>query len=115
MIRAALVLFALTTVAHGQSNHAQHHATYQNWVNKSNKACCNDHDCGTLRDEDERTVGGVLSVRIEGQWCPVLPHHYLMRGNVPDASVSHVCVQKHSLPGQSTCDRLLCFQPKPGS
>lgn len=100
--------------AHAQTNHHQHHAFYQNWVNKHDKGCCNNQDCGELAQSDERTTGGVLSVRIEGQWCPVLPHHYLKRGNVPNASTSHICVQKYSLPGQSNCDRLLCYQPQPG-
>ncbi len=116
MIRAALALLLLTGAALAQHNHAQHHAFYQNWTNKQGMGCCNDQDCGELADADERIEGARLSVRIEGTWCPVLPQHYLKSGNVPNASVSHVCVQKQIVPGRgSPCDRLLCYQPKPGT
>lgn len=110
-----VVAFLITTAVQAQHNHAQHHASYQSWVNKQDKGCCDNRDCGELPDADERADGGVLAVKIEGQWCPVLPHHYLKRGNVPNASVSHVCVQKQVIPGdRSPCLRLLCYQPRPG-
>lgn len=110
-----LILLALLgTTALAQHNHAQHHPHYQSWENKQGVNCCNQMDCGALADADERTDGGILAVRVEGVWCPILPHHYLSRGNVPDASTSHVCVQKSWKPGVSACDRLLCYQPKPG-
>lgn len=114
MLRLALLL-ALTTAGQAQHNHAQHHDVYIGWINQAGRNCCNQMDCGELADADERTDNGILRVKIEGEWCLVLPHHYLKRGNVPNAAVSHVCVQKYSMPGQSNCDRLLCFQPRPGS
>lgn len=111
-----LAILMLMTTARAQHHHERHHANYQNWINKLDKGCCNNEDCGELADGNERTDGGVLAVRIEGEWCPVLPHHYLKQGNVPDASTSHVCVQKPSAAGPaSPCARLLCYQPKPGS
>jgi len=115
MTRAALALLLLTGAAWGQSNHDRHHVHYQGWFNKLDTNCCNDQDCGELGEDDERTDGGRLIVKIEGTWCPVLSHHYLKRGNVPNASVAHVCVNKTKLPGQTPCDRLLCYQPRPGT
>src|SRR5690349_2859013 len=110
---AALVLWPLGAIA--QHNHQQHHPVYQNWVNKHDKGCCNNQDCGELRDEDERANGEAVEVRIEGQWCPVQSWHYLKRGNAPDWSTSHICVQRHfGGTKTSACDRLLCYQPKPG-
>ena len=100
---------------HAQEHHERHHAYYQNWVNKQDKGCCNDQDCGELREEDERNTRDGVEVRIEGQWCPVQPFHYLKRGNAPNWTTSHVCVQKYpSPPNTSVCERLLCYQPKPG-
>ncbi len=112
---ATLALWPLGVLA--QHNHHQHHAFYQNWVNKQNRGCCNDQDCGELRAENERiTLAGTVEVRIEGEWCPVLSGHYLKKGNAPDWSTSHVCVQKQSvIGGVPVCQRLLCYQPKPGS
>jgi hypothetical protein len=96
-----------------QHNHAQHHAHYKSWVNKDGKGCCNNDDCGSLKESDERSSGGIIEVRIDGQWCAVQSRHYLKTGNAPDWTTSHVCVDKHPKPGQSMCDRLLCYQPKP--
>jgi len=101
--------------ARAQQHHHLHHSDYQGWINKKGEGCCNNQDCGELADKDERTSEGGLEVRVEGQWCPVLPHHYLMRGNVPNASTSHVCVwhpaARPDLP--HPCQRLLCYQPRP--
>lgn len=101
-----------------QENHALHHASYENWVNQQERGCCNDMDCGELRDDDERTSAGIVEVRVEGQWCPVKPWMYLKRGNAPNWSTSHVCVIRpyrgddadEPLP---PCQRLICYQPKP--
>jgi hypothetical protein len=97
--------------AQAQHNHQQHHATYQNWVNKLDKGCCNNQDCGELADENERmTRDG-----IEGEWCPVQAFHYLKHGNAPDWTTSHMCVHRnYSGAKTSACERLLCYQPKPG-
>lgn len=114
---AFLALIALTVVALAQDNHAQNHVTYQNWINQADKGCCNDQDCGELVGENERNGSRGVEVMIEGQWCPVLAHHYLKKGNAPNWSTSHVCVQKqfaHSNPVH-VCARLLCYQPKPGT
>lgn len=115
----ALVLLLLYPLARAQAqtNHDRHHPDYQGWVNKNDKGCCNNDDCGELGEDDERTEGGSLLIRVEGTWCPVLPHHYLKRGNVPNASVSHACVLKKQswMAPASACDRLLCYQPKPGT
>jgi hypothetical protein len=110
-------IFALCPVGiHAQEHHERHHANYQNWVNQQDKGCCNDQDCGELREEDERNTRDGVEVRIEGQWCSVQSFHYLKRGNAPDWATSHVCVLKYQNPvGKSVCERLLCYQPKPGT
>ena len=113
LLVATLLLWPLGAMA--QHNHHQHHANYQSWVNKQDKGCCNNQDCGELQAENERMTRDGVEVRIEGEWCPVLSHHYLKKGNAPDWSTSHVCVQKHSMMASvPACQRLLCYQPKPG-
>ena len=110
----AVILLVLAYPAAAQHNHAQHHASYQSWVNKNGVGCCDSRDCGLLPDADERTTAGQLEVRVEGQWCPILSHHYLKSGNAPDWSSAHVCVLT-AAPGrpESPCARLLCYQPRP--
>lgn len=95
-------------------DHAQFHYAYQNWRNGIPQGCCNNMDCSPIRDDEERTVRGQLQVRVKGEWCPVLSHHYLTQGNVPDASVSHICVSGH-YGGRTPCEQLICYQPKPGT
>ena len=120
LLFALLLLGASYRPAPAQHNHDQHHSSYQNWVNKKGEGCCNNQDCSTLAEQDERTSNGFQEVRVEGEWCPVLPHHYLKKGNAPDWSRNHVCVQKRyndpETMGQSVsdpCARLLCYQPRP--
>lgn len=111
---AVLVLWPLGIEA--QENHHRHHTYYQNWVNKQDKGCCNNQDCGELREEDERNTREGVEVRVEGEWCPVQSWHYLKQGNAPDWTTSHVCVLKSSnTTNVSACQRLLCYQPKPGT
>lgn len=113
MTRALLALILLAGPALAQEHHDRHHATYQNWLSNGGINCCNNQDCGELPPEQERiTPAGQTEVRIDGQWCPVLPSHYLKRGNAPNWSTSHVCVEKSAKP---VCDRLLCYQPRPGT
>jgi membrane protein implicated in regulation of membrane protease activity len=117
IIIALLALAALTTAALAQTNHAQHHPTYKNWVNKDGASCCNDQDCGELASEDEREkADGTIEVKVEGEWCPVYAKHYLKAGNAPNWSTSHVCVLRKILnPGMDACKRFICYQPKPGT
>jgi hypothetical protein len=112
LLLALLLLYPLAR-ARAQEHHERHHAYYQGWMNKAHFGCCNDQDCGELSEQNERTTAAGIEVRIEGEWCPVLPHHYLKQGNSPDWSTSHVCVQKGPVP--RVCERLLCYQPKPGT
>lgn len=113
-----VILFLLTApyMAWGQSNHTQHHAFYKNWTNQKDRNCCNDQDCGELKDEDERTTPSGLEVKVEGMWCKVQWWHYLKKGNAPNWASSHVCVVKNMpyMYPVSACERLLCYQPKPG-
>ena len=110
-----ITLFLIYPLAHAQSNHAQYHDLYyKGWINKRGAGCCNNQDCSRLSDDDERTSQGLLEVRVQGTWCQIQPHHYLLKGNVPDASTAHVCVQKNVVPNAvPPCDRILCYQPKP--
>lgn len=111
-----VLLLAPTAQAVAQSHHGRHHAFYQNWINKADKGCCNDQDCGELAENDERTIGDRVEVLVEGTtWCPVEPHHYLKRGNAPNWATAHVCVRKWRQPDEPACARLLCYQPKPGT
>jgi hypothetical protein len=116
---AVILLCALIGPAGAQEHHAEGHTHYQSWVNQNGQGCCNDQDCGALADQNERTVSGKLEVRIEGEWCPVKPRHYLKQGNAPNWSTAHVCVRKAysdeygTTEPESPCDRLLCYQPKP--
>ena len=113
LLVATLMLWPVAPYA--QHNHDQHHAHYQNWVNKQDKGCCNNQDCGELADGNERMTREGIEVRVEGEWCPVQAFHYLKRGNAPDWTTSHVCVQRpYSGAKTSACERLLCYQPKPG-
>lgn len=97
-----------------QHHHHQHHAFYQGWINIDGQGCCNDRDCADLASGDERESGGVLEVRVEGEWCPVEPRHYLKKGNVPNAAVSHACVIPQKVqPALGACARFICYQPQP--
>ena len=110
VILLALILGMLVVNAR---SHEAHGVNYNNWVNGLDKGCCNNQDCRAIGDDDVKYSPTVV-VQIEGQWCPVLSHHYLKKGNAPDWSSSHVCVQvKGMYTPEDPCARLLCFQPKP--
>lgn len=117
---SALVL-ASGTRADEDSHGRFHAAYYQNWVNNDDNRCCNDHDCRELAAEDERTDGaGNLEVYVRGvgvafgtaAWCRILPRHYLRRGNAPNWASSHVCISTW-YGGNTPCEQLICYQPKP--
>lgn len=112
------ILFLLVHPAGAQHNHSAGHGFYQEWVNGKGRGCCNDRDCGSLADKDQRTDNGRLEVRIEGQWCPVQSWHYLKKGNAPNWETAHVCVDRIDIGDgeadtRGPCERLLCYQPKP--
>lgn len=113
------VLLWLYTMADARAegaHHVYHEGYYKGWVNQADQGCCDNKDCDELADADERTTGGKLEVRVENQWCEIKPRFYLKRGNVPNAAVSHVCVSP-AIEGvtASPCDRLRCYQPRPGT
>jgi hypothetical protein len=111
-----LAFMFLYSMAYAQEHHAQFHPHYQNWVSQGGKNCCDNQDCGQLLEENERETPAGIEVRIEGRWCPVKPEHYLQKGNAPNWASSHVCVVKNMpyMPPLGPCERLLCYQPKPG-
>lgn len=110
-----LCLLASPTTAHEVKLPSGNTVNYQNWVNGLDHGCCNNQDCRPIADAQVR-MSPRVEVNIEGHWCPVLPHHYLKRGNAPDWSSAHVCVRigyGEERATSSPCERLLCFQPKP--
>ncbi len=115
VVGAALIAVMVMIAGSAATNdHATHHANYQSWVNRNNEGCCNNQDCRPLEAAHERMNGRQVEVLIEGTWCQIEPRHYLLKGNVPDASTAHVCVwHEYSKPGRGPCERLLCFQPRP--
>ena len=124
MIVALATLFVYVSSAtaqqHNHSGHAQFHGFYQNWVNRETKGCCNDADCKPLEEDDQRELGGVEEIFVRGvgvaqgqaQWCPILYHHYLLKGNAPNWNVAHACITDH-YGGQTPCTQFICYQPKP--
>ncbi|HXF55863.1 MAG TPA: hypothetical protein VNK52_17240 [Hyphomicrobiaceae bacterium] len=120
---AALLGLAFTGGAFAQEDsHARFHSYYQDWVNFAGDACCNSSDCRELAPEHERTdANGNLEVYVRGvgvafgtaAWCKVLPRHYLRRGNAPNWASSHVCISTW-YGGNTPCEQLVCYQPKPG-
>ncbi len=110
LMTGAFLLFMAGVSA--QHNHSAGHSEYQGWSSGKVGNCCDDRDCGALRDDDVRETQTGPQVRIDGQWCPVQRQHYLTRGKSPDWSVPHACVSVQ--PAADPCDRLLCFTPRGG-
>ncbi len=108
----AVLVAALLIPANAQHNHAQGHNDYQGWASQVTSNCCNNQDCRGLRDDETRETATGTEILIEGQWCPVLQQHRLIRGRSPDWSVNHACITTGSHGG--TCGRLLCYTPKGG-
>jgi len=114
LIVGLLLLF--TTQATAQHNHAEGHNEYATWASQKANNCCNNMDCGVLNDDEWRETSEGTQVKISGQWCPVLPEHFIIRGKSPDWSKAHVCVQpdvKYSTGRKMPCERLLCFSGTP--
>lgn len=107
---AGLIIVGCTIRAHGQHNHAAGHGDYKDWASQRVGNCCDNRDCGTLKDDEVREGVNGPEVKISDQWCPVLQIHFLIRGKSPDWNVAHACVSRnHTLP---SCERLLCFSGK---
>ncbi len=107
---AALVLLVMPASA--QQNHERHHDDYKSWSSTKTSNCCNNQDCGTLADEDVRNTPTGTEVKIDGEWCPVKPEHFIVKGKSPDWNVAHACILQTK--AVATCDRLLCFSGKGG-
>ena len=115
---AYIVLLALWFIAvyaipaKAQHNHERGHNDYQGWASGKTPNCCNNMDCGTLKsDEVMQGPSGPL-VKIDGEWCPVLPQHYVIKGKSPDWNSPHACIN-HS-PALQGCNKLLCFMGQGG-
>lgn len=114
-----LACFPAAVGAHELHRGAQN-VNYSNWKNSkaSPQGCCNNQDC---RPVEDRSVGDHQEVKVEGKWCVVHPWMYLSTGNAPDWSTAHACVEVQTGEGYEMtpnsadpCQRLICYQPKPG-
>jgi hypothetical protein len=112
-IIAALLL--LVAPAGAQHNHGAGHGEYQGWASGVTPNCCDNRDCGALKESEHRQTETGPQILIDGEWCPVLRQHYLTRGRSPDWSTPHACIQL-KFPGLSGegCARLLCYTPAGG-
>jgi hypothetical protein len=52
-----------------------------------------------LNETDWREEQTGTHVPIFGEWYPVLPQHYIIRGKSPDWNVPHACINKKCEPG----------------
>lgn len=113
---ATLLLVLLPSIATPQHNHSHGHNDYQGWSSSKVGNCCNNDDCGELREDEIRETPIGPEVKIAGEWCPVGPEHFTIRGKSPDASVAHACVGKTEYwQSVEPCKRLLCFMRPGGS
>jgi hypothetical protein len=111
-----LLGMAFVPAASAQHNHAGGHNVYKTWASKKTDNCCNNQDCGALREDEWRETVGGTEVKVSGQWCPVRFEHFLISGKSPDWSRAHACIQpdvKYSTGRKSPCERLLCFAGMP--
>lgn len=110
-----LLVLLVTFPAWPQHDHAQGHNEYQNWASKKTGNCCNNDDCGVLKDEEIRETTTGPEVAIDGLWCPVRPEHYIIRGKSPDWNKPHACIGKKSATYPvPPCERLLCYSGRGG-
>lgn len=103
------------TPALAQHNHERGHNDYLGWASGVTTNCCNNQDCGLLKDDEVRDTTTGTQVKIDGQWCPVERRHYITKGKSPDWNVSHACIKRRDyFPDMAPCDRLLCFSGRGG-
>jgi hypothetical protein len=101
--------------AFAQHDHARGHSEYQSWASKKTSNCCDDKDCGVLRDDDVRETPAGAEVKVLGKWCPVQPEHFIIKGKSPDWNKPHACVNRDFRTSYGDdCDRLLCYSGKGG-
>jgi hypothetical protein len=101
--------------AFAQHEHARGHSEYQSWASKKTSNCCDDKDCGVLRDDEVRETAAGAEVKVLGRWCPVRPEHFIIKGKSPDWNKPHACVNRDFRTSYGDdCDRLLCYSGKGG-
>lgn len=96
------------------------HSFYHDWKNKDGRPCCDNTDCRELDPNHYAIVNGREFVYVQGvgkakgqaQWCPILAHHYLKTGNVPNMETAHICVTAH-YGGETPCAQFICYQGRP--
>lgn len=104
-------------------DHHKYHNSYQNWASGVTSNCCSNQDCSDISEERVRESSAGTAIEINGQWCAVEKKHRIIKGQSPDWSKYHACIQldhdRWSLPNgtvgkKAPCDRLLCFVTKGG-
>jgi hypothetical protein len=97
---------------YAQHNHERGHNDYKGWSSGKTPNCCDNQDCGALKDDEVRQTDSGTEVLISGEWCPVLRQHWTKPGaRSPDWNTAHACIRKSS---PTNCERLLCFMGKGG-
>jgi hypothetical protein len=110
IVATAFMLSA--TCSNAQHGHEDGHLDYENWSSKKTANCCNNEDCGYLASDEWRQNIQGDEVKIQNQWCPVKPEHYITKGKSPDWTKAHACIAKGGSYA-NVCDRLLCFAGMP--
>lgn len=97
--------------------HHRYHNSYQNWSSEVTNNCCNSQDCSDIPEERIKESSAGTSIEISGQWCAVEQKHRITRGQSPDWSKYHACLQpdvSYTAGKKPPCERLLCFVTKGG-
>jgi hypothetical protein len=105
----AAIIAALLIPANAQHNHGAGHSDYQGWASQLVGNCCDNRDCGSLKQTEHRETETGPQVLIDGEWCPVLKQHYVIRGKSPNWETPHACIRIKSPYSPGGCERLLCY------
>lgn len=118
-----LLLVTLWSPSNAQDRHSHGHNDYLNWSSEVTANCCNSTDCRYLEDSEVRENSAGTAIEISGQWCAVEQKHRIKKGQSPDWSKYHACVQPDhanwsrpdgTVGKKAPCERLLCFVTKGG-
>jgi hypothetical protein len=74
---------------------------------RGGRVCCNDDDCGAIRDDEWRETTTGTEILIRGRWCQVEKEQFIYRGKSPDWNVAHACIFGKP---PNKCDRLYVSQ-----
>lgn len=115
LVLGALIAAMPAAPAFAQHDHARGHQAYRDWASKKTGNCCDDKDCGVLRDDQVRETETGPQVRVRGKWCAVRAEHFLIRGKSPDWNKPHACINHDFRTTYADdCERLLCYSGRGG-